>query len=734
MALSGAISDRFGGWMYRMSWTAKQSIENNQSTVTVKHYLDCADTYDLYIDTRSNSCTVGTDTKNFTSPKIATSGGESILLGTTTHVVKHNADGSASVKINGNFFIKATLAGFYQTVLAAEAIVTLDTIARASQPSCITWPNHTQNVGNFGSTISIHMNSGADSFRHSVFYSFGNVELQKISDDVVNGVQWTIPTSLMDQLPNTTKGSGTITVKTYTGDGAFVGTKTCGFTATVPTTVKPSVTVTLEDITGVDDIYGSPVAGLSKIKVTPKVTTAYSSPIQAYSITIDGATYADSTVTTGFLRNAGTSKVKVKVTDGRGRSGSWSYDMDVQEYTRPQIPELTVHRTNGDYVEDDQGDHVCVTISTDVDDMGGKNTADYMLRYKKTTDTTWTVIDLSEVDHNFNLRHYAVLFEALVTSSYDVELRATDRHSTTVRATSASTAFSLMDWHNSGTGLRFGGVAELENTLQNDLSLKQTGNRYAFSTPGVAGQSGFICMARIRVIAANADTPITFVLSRRQEESTMTVHVRLSNPTATTSAVGSVRYEGSNYGAFLTPGGDELTWDLYVEKGTALDTVTIQDWWTSKAMESRVEVTFPGGLVGQVPTPYWRAGPLIAESILDCFFPVGFVLILYSHADPNTMYPGTTWVRITNRFLWACDADGEIGTLGGEKTHTLTVNELPKHSHGSVYSGNANGTKSYAWLASGGSSMAYGTVESGGGAAHNNMPPYIQVSVWRRTV
>jgi hypothetical protein len=156
----------------------------------------------------------------------------------------------------------------------------------------------------------------------------------------------------------------------------------------------------------------------------------------------------------------------------------------------------------------------------------------------------------------------------------------------------------------------------------------------------------------------------------------------------------------------------------------------------SYPMETRCTVTFPGDLVDTVPQGlegYYRATPTVLRSILDCILPVHSIIMRYDHADPNTMYPGTTWVRITNRFLWGCDADGDVGVVGGEKTVTLSVNQIPAHSHGSVYSQHAAGTKSQAWYTAAGTNLAYGTVETGGGAAHNNMPPYIQVSIWRRT-
>jgi hypothetical protein len=148
-------------------------------------------------------------------------------------------------------------------------------------------------------------------------------------------------------------------------------------------------------------------------------------------------------------------------------------------------------------------------------------------------------------------------------------------------------------------------------------------------------------------------------------------------------------------------------------------------------MEDRLSVTFIGEQASTVPTPYYKATPAMMRSLLDYIYPVGSIYMSYSHNDPAKLFGGT-WVRITNRFLWACDADGDIGVVGGEKTHTLTVNELPQHNHGGTYT-NAGTARTHAWLASGGSAMGYDTVNTGSGAAHNNMPPYIHVSVWRRT-
>jgi hypothetical protein len=651
------------------------------------------------------------------------------VIASGTKVIKHADDGTAS-------FSASAEAGIWTWAVnkSGSGTFTLDTIARASQPSLITWPDTTNDVGDFGTEISIHMNRKSSAFTHTVRYEYGD-RTGTIATGVGTGTTWVIPLEFMNDIPASTSGSGRIYVDTYNGT-TLVGTKYTGFTATVPASVKPSLTVTLEDTTGTDDIYGSPVKGLSKILITPKVTLAYGSPIASYSITANGVTYGTAPATTDTLNTSGSSKVTVTVKDKRGRSTTWTYNMTVLAYTAPAISKLTVKRCDANGVEDDQGDYCQVIFSAAVSGMSSKNTAVYKLRYKKSMDTTWTESTLTALNNTYTVTDRSQVFAADGNNSYDVAIVVTDRHGSVTRSTSVSTAFTLYNCHPSGTGWRFGGVAEKENTLQNDLSLNQVGNSYTFQPSAFNGEQGYLLMATITLTALNANAPIVFVVNRRGGLCPMTLYVRFASSSTTTDPdLASFTYEGDNFGAFMVKAATS-TWKLYVDNVSGWSNPCVQSWYTTDNQKSRLTVVFPEELVaGTEPNvlgTYYRAVPAKMQSILDYIYPVGSIYLSYSHVNPGTLFGGT-WARIKNSFLWACDEDGEIGLTGGEKTHTLTVNELPAHSHGSVYSGNASGTKTHAWLASGGSAMAYGTVSAGGGAAHNNMPPYIHVSAWRRT-
>jgi hypothetical protein len=728
MASSGSFNTSgYEGRYLTFAWSIKsQDVATNKTVISWS--LKGAGGDSTWYKSGNFKVVIAGVTVYSSATRIQLSKGTTVASG--THTLVHNADGSKS-------FTASAEAGIYTTAVncTGSGSFTLDTIPRASQPSLVTWPETTNDVGYFGEEFSIHMNRKSDAFTHTVRYAYGN-RSGTIATGVTTGTTWAVPLSFMNDIPSSTSASGLIYVDTYNGS-TKVGTKYTGFTVKVPASVKPSCSLTLEDVTGVDDIYGSPVQGLSKIKITVNTTPAYSSPIVSYVVKANGVTYSSATATTEALKAAGSSPVTVTVKDKRGRTGTASYTMSVQAYALPSLSQLTVRRCNADGTENDQGEYVRAVFSAAITSLNKKNTAAYKLRYKKSTDSSFTEVTLSSLANVYAVSGATYTFAADSSHSYDVEVEATDRHGTTTRNTSASTAFTLINWGADGTSMGVGKVAEKSNTLEVALDADFTGetrlagNTYAFQPESFSGEKGYTLLAVITLNTLNVNAPIVFKINRRGALCPMDVYVRFASSSTTTDPdLASITYEGDNFGAFLYKEAAS-TWKLYVDNTSGWSNPCLQEWYTTSNQMARLALTFPSEQVADLPTPYYRATPAKMQSLLDYIYPVGSIYLSYSHVDPGTLFGGT-WTRLQNAFLWATDASGTIGQTGGEKTHKLTVNELPAHDHGGTYT-NAGTARTHAWLASGGSAMGYDTVETGGGAAHNNMPPYIHVSAWRRT-
>ena len=100
---------------------------------------------------------------------------------------------------------------------------------------------------------------------------------------------------------------------------------------------------------------------------------------------------------------------------------------------------------------------------------------------------------------------------------------------------------------------------------------------------------------------------------------------------------------------------------------------------------------------------------------------------------------GTTWTAFgAGKVLVGVDAsDTDFDTVeetGGAKTHTLTISEMPAHTHSydrQVTSTDALSIHDIVRTTGGNSSSTTGS--TGGGTAHNNLQPYITVYMWKRT-
>ena len=141
------------------------------------------------------------------------------------------------------------------------------------------------------------------------------------------------------------------------------------------------------------------------------------------------------------------------------------------------------------------------------------------------------------------------------------------------------------------------------------------------------------------------------------------------------------------------------------------------------------------------------------NSNFDKIYPVGSIYISTSSANPSTIYGGT-WERYGQgkTLVGLNESETEFSTvnkIGGEKTHTLTINEMPSHNHDFRYStdnavtfynagvgkdGTYTGDNYLGFSNSVSLFASYVVVLSNTGSSqpHNNLQPYITVYMWKR--
>ncbi len=149
-------------------------------------------------------------------------------------------------------------------------------------------------------------------------------------------------------------------------------------------------------------------------------------------------------------------------------------------------------------------------------------------------------------------------------------------------------------------------------------------------------------------------------------------------------------------------------------------------------------------LDGKVDAAYVAAAIAAAQALQR---PVGSIYLSVDPTNPSAFFGGT-WIawgegRVPVGFDSGQTEFDTVEETGGEKTHTLTVAELPTHSHPvrtyAADSGSGEFASQRVNVAPGDVSSSTNpaanvqTANIGSGDAHNNLQPYIVCYMWKRT-
>ena len=390
MALSGTISGAYRGYTLQTTWTATQSTSGNYSDITATHRLICDSTFALYIDGRTNSCTVDGSAKTFASPAISTGGGTTISLGTTTHRVNHNADGTKSFTMTTVFNMQADIVGTWVSSITASGTITLNAIPRQAQ---ITGANNFTDEANAYFTYT-----NAGGFPISAYLSFAGKTISRSGLGNAKSGNYTFTltdaerTTLRNATPNSNTMAVTYGLQTVINGTTYTSTVSRTLTIvnanpTAPTLTYADTNTTTTAITGNNQRI---IRNKSSLTATVGTGTAKKgATIASYSTTVNGVTKAgNGALAFGAVNSASNVELVTTVTDSRGNTATVKKTVTIDDWTTPTAS-VQLYRINN--FETSSRLKVDCTFSS----LNAKNTITCEYCYKKTTESTysaWTAV------------------------------------------------------------------------------------------------------------------------------------------------------------------------------------------------------------------------------------------------------------------------------------------------------------------------------------------------------
>lgn len=460
-----------------------------------------------------------------------------------------------------------------------------------------------------------------------------------------------------------------------------------------------------------------------------------------------GTVGIDETMSFDPIDRSGLMTFTFGVYDSRRRAAYGSLVIPVYEHAAPTVEAASVTRCDEDGEEADEGTIAMLALAASpATDIATTTIASVSVRHRETGTTAWVAdgdVTLDDGGHAGVLLDAAgepVAFDA--SRQYEVEVTVTDCFGfTATRTLTLLRAFMTMDFLAGGRGIAFGQPATREGF---DCAM----DAY-FDPPIPIGSGGTGQGTRARGMSA---------LAYAGSVGTTTNWDALDPGIYTVASASAFTGTGAPKGVYTygvlhcwKNGPDAVNPTMQVYMSHHGDVMVRQRW--NGEFRTWTPASFTGDMI---------------KLIGNLIHPVGSVYITFGSENPGTMFGGT-WEKVEGKFLLGSSSGRAVGATGGEETHKLTATEMPAHDHGSkslvgtfdfadnitlngkeqivaATSGIAsvrNSTSNQASV-SGGTTGSYSHKKgvqinaththssNGGNGAHNNMPPYIAVNIWRR--
>lgn len=655
-------------------WSSTSNTAGNYSTVNFELRASRTNSGYTTYGTGSGSVTINGTPISFSiasSQKITQN--SNTLLGSGSVTVYHNDDGTKNVTISAY----ASIPGAGLTLGTTSTTVSLDTIPRASTFGTISGQT-------IGANMTVNISRASSSFIHTLWYRIGNSAWYEFTN-VGTSKTFTIDKNLCKEITRATSGTMELCIRTYQGSTQIGSDVYKNLTVYVPEDVVPTVSFTMKDEKGYLETYGKYIQGKSMITLEITAKGSYGSQIQTYETIIDGKTYSKAKIENELLMGSGKQTVIVTVTDSRGRKNESRQDIEIFEYKAPCIKAATATRCDEDGTSNLKGKYIKLVFSSSITPLENQNSATYLIEYKKSSGSSSGEKTISEYENQYDVADGQYIFPA-EKEAYTILLTVADgidSDSKRVVGPSETVLWSRL-WK--GLGYAIGKFAELEGVFDVGFRTRLSGG--------------------ILHLILEAKTDLDDVL-------TPNVYAGQDIAIAKYLNVPSEFAEG------------KFTLDVVScgDNGELKQTFS-----TCSKNNSQVYVRF-----------YYDGewGEWINQNIN--VYPVGSIYMSVNSTNPSQLFGGT-WTQLKDRFLLGSGDSYLAGATGGSAAHKLKESEMPSHRHStsdsntSFYYGQDWGT---GWQFSAYSSAQYHWVPytgySGGGQAHNNMPPYLVVYMWVRT-